>query len=79
MTRKQKKMLIRILAAAVLMLILHFLPRFAEIGKKGVLALMADSTNATREGFTPSEKTVGKTFDHIFEDNQKKINYYLIL
>ena len=39
------------------------LQRFAEIGKKGVLALMCDSTNAERPGFTPSEKTVGKTFD----------------
>ena len=48
------------------------LQRFAELGRKGVLALMADSTNAIREGFTPSEKTVGKTFDHIFEDNQNR-------
>ena len=45
------------------------LQRFAELGKEGVLALMADSTNATREGFTPSERTVGKTFDHLFDDN----------
>lgn len=45
------------------------LQRFAEIGKKGVLALMADSTNAMRPGFTMSEKTVGKTFDNIFADN----------
>ena len=42
------------------------LQRFGEIGKKGVLALMCDSTNAEREGFTQSEKTVGKTFDSIF-------------
>ena len=42
------------------------LQRFAEIGKKGVLALMCDSTNAERPGFTPSEKTVGKTFDTLF-------------
>ena len=42
------------------------LQRFAEIGRKGVLALMCDSTNAERPGFTPSEKTVGRTFDHLF-------------
>lgn len=41
------------------------LQRFAEIGKKGVLALMSDSTNAERPGFTQSERTVGRTFDHI--------------
>ena len=46
------------------------LQRFAELGKAGVLALMADSTNATRSGFTPSERTVGKTFDHIFDENR---------
>ena len=45
------------------------LPRFAEIGKKGVLALMCDSTNAERAGFTASEKTVGRTIDSIFADN----------
>ena len=44
------------------------LQRFAEIGKKGVLALMCDSTNAERKGFTQSERTVGKTFDHIFQE-----------
>lgn len=42
------------------------LQRFAEIGKKGVLALMCDSTNAERPGFTPSERTLGKIFDSIF-------------
>lgn len=46
------------------------LERFAELGKKGVLALMCDSTNATRSGFTPSEKTVGKTFDNIFAEHK---------
>ena len=46
------------------------LQRFAEIGKKGVLALMCDSTNAERPGFTPSEKTVGKTFDTLFADHK---------
>ncbi|MCD7818627.1 MAG: ribonuclease J [Lachnospiraceae bacterium] len=45
------------------------LQRFAEIGKKGVLALMCDSTNAERPGFTASERTVGKTFDHLFAEN----------
>ncbi len=47
------------------------LQRFAELGKKGVLALLSDSTNAVREGFTMSEKTVGKTFDNIFAENEK--------
>jgi ribonuclease J len=45
------------------------LQRFAEIGRKGVLALMSDSTNAERPGFTQSEKTVGITFDHIFSEH----------
>ncbi|MBQ4283262.1 MAG: ribonuclease J [Lachnospira sp.] len=45
------------------------LQRFAELGKKGVLAVMCDSTNAMRPGFTMSEKTVGATFDKIFTDN----------
>ena len=46
------------------------LQRFAELGKKGVLALMGDSTNAERPGFTPSEKTLGPTFDQIFEEHK---------
>ena len=46
------------------------LQRFAELGKKGVLALMCDSTNVERPGFTMSERTVGRTFDTIFADNQ---------
>ncbi len=46
------------------------LMRFAEIGKKGVLALLCDSTNAERPGFTMSEKTVGQTFDRIFAEHQ---------
>lgn len=46
------------------------LQRFAEIGKKGVLALMCDSTNAERPGFTASERTVGKTFDILFEEHK---------
>ncbi len=46
------------------------LQRFAELGKKGVLALMCDSTNAERPGFTASERTVGKTFDALFEEHK---------
>ena len=46
------------------------LQRFAEIGKKGVLALMCESTNAERPGFTQSERTVGITFDHIFAEHK---------
>ena len=46
------------------------LQRFAEIGKKGVLALLCDSTNAERPGFTPSEKTLAPIFDDIFEENK---------
>ncbi len=46
------------------------LQRFAELGKKGVLALMCDSTNAERPGFTNSEKTVGKTIDSIFSEHE---------
>ena len=45
------------------------LQRFGELGKKGVLALLCDSTNAVRPGFTMSERTVGKTFDHIFAEH----------
>ena len=45
------------------------LQRFGEIGKKGVLALMCDSTNVERPGYTMSERTVGKTFDNIFAEN----------
>ena len=48
------------------------LQRFAEIGKKGVLALMCDSTNAERPGFTNSERTVGRTFDSIFADHMDR-------
>ena len=46
------------------------LQRFAELGKKGVLALMCESTNAIRPGFTPSERTVGKIFDGIFSEHK---------
>ena len=48
------------------------LQRFAELGKKGVLAMLCDSTNAIRPGFTASERTVGKTFDNIFSDHRGK-------
>ena len=46
------------------------LQRFGENGKKGVLAVMCDSTNAERPGFTMSEKTVGKALESIFEDHK---------
>lgn len=48
------------------------LTRFGELGKKGVLALMCDSTNVLRQGFTMSETTIGKTFDHIFAENVER-------
>lgn len=44
------------------------LMRFAELGRKGVLALMCDSTNAERPGITASERTVGKTIDSLFQE-----------
>ncbi|MBR6223504.1 MAG: ribonuclease J [Lachnospiraceae bacterium] len=47
------------------------LGRFGELGKKGVLALMADSTNVERPGYTMSEKTVGKVFERLFADYKK--------
>ena len=46
------------------------LQRFAEIGKKGVLALMCESTNAERPGFTMSERTVGHVFDNLFNEHR---------
>ena len=46
------------------------LQRFGELGKKGVLALMCDSTNAERPGFTASERTVGHTLDNIFDEHK---------
>ena len=46
------------------------LQRFAEIGKKGVLALVCDSTNAERPGFTMSERTVGHVFDNLFNEHK---------
>ena len=46
------------------------LSRFAELGKKGVLAMLCESTNIFREGFTMSESTVGKAFDNLFAENK---------
>lgn len=48
------------------------LQRLGEIGKKGVLALMCDSTNAMKSGYTMSERTVGKAFDNIFAEHTKQ-------
>jgi ribonuclease J len=48
------------------------LPRISEIGKKGVLLLMADSTNIEIEGSTMSESVVKDTLDHVFADNQSR-------
>ena len=47
------------------------LQRFAELGRNGVLALLCDSTNAERTGYTQSERTVGVTMDRIFAENTK--------
>ncbi len=49
------------------------LTRFGELGKQGVLALMADSTNVERDGFAMSESTVGISFRDIFKDCTKRI------
>lgn len=48
------------------------LARFAELGRKGVLALLSDSTNAERPGFTPSESTVGESFSNLFKKAEHK-------
>jgi len=47
--------------------------RFSELGNKGVLLMMADSTNAEREGHTPSERTVGAAFDKAFHNAKGRI------
>jgi ribonuclease J len=47
--------------------------RFAELGNKGVLVMLADSTNAEREGHTPSERTVGAAFDKAFQNSRERI------
>ncbi len=49
------------------------LAKFGILGKKGVLALMADSTNAERPGFTMSESTIGDVFDELFDTDQRII------
>ncbi len=46
--------------------------RLGELGQKGVLMLLGESTNAERQGFTPSEKKVGKSLEYIFTSNPKK-------
>ena len=48
------------------------LTRIAEIGKKGVLCLLCESTNVERPGYTMSERVVGETLDHVFNDNIKR-------
>lgn len=48
------------------------LARFGELGSRGVLALMADSTNAERPGYTHTERTVGETFDKLFQKAEGK-------
>ena len=48
------------------------LARFGELGKQGVLALMADSTNAERPGYTPSERVVGESFANLFKKAENK-------
>lgn len=49
------------------------LARFAELGKKGVVLMLADSTNVERPGYTMSERTVGETFENIFAKAQGRI------
>ena len=49
------------------------LGRLAELGNKGVLALLSDSTNAERKGYTMSERTVGEVFDKLFDNCKKRI------
>ncbi len=48
------------------------LSRLSELGKKGVLLMLAESTNVERAGYTMSETVVGKTLDHLFIDNAKR-------
>ena len=50
-----------------------FLGRFGELGKEGVLALLADSTNVERPGYTMSERIVGKTFERLFNGCKQRI------
>ncbi|MBO5928469.1 MAG: ribonuclease J, partial [Clostridia bacterium] len=48
------------------------LPRLGELGNEGVLALLADSTNAERAGYTPSERVVGESFASLFKKAENK-------
>ena len=48
------------------------LQRFGELGKEGVLALLADSTNVERPGYTPSERVVGESYAKLFLKAEKK-------
>lgn len=48
------------------------LPRFGELGREGVLALLADSTGAERAGYTPSERVVGESFASLFRQAENK-------
>lgn len=49
------------------------LGRIAELGNEGILALMSDSTNAERKGFTMSESSIGPVFDNLFDGCTKRI------
>ena len=49
------------------------LARLGELGKEGVLALLADSTNVERSGYTRSERSVGASFDALFRGCQERI------
>ena len=49
------------------------LGRIAELGNNGILALLSDSTNSERKGFTMSESSVGEVFDRLFLNNTKRI------
>jgi ribonuclease J len=49
------------------------LQRMAEIGSRGVLALLSDSTNAERAGYTPSESNIGKAFEDIFRSAKQRV------
>ena len=49
------------------------LARFGELGKEGVLALLCESTNVERQGYTVSERTVAKSFERLFKDCQERI------
>ena len=48
------------------------IPRLGELGNQGVLLLMCESTNAERPGYTPSERTVGRSMEYVFSTNEDK-------